>query len=830
MTTMSDIAKILSVVKENASKPLEIELRTTVNEDDIERIVKNADKIAKLKKISHTINFIVKNDAESKIKQLTFNGLQQDKNDEHHILKKPLHHQLLSINNYSFKVAVSSEIPIPKFVLSNINLTRLKKRLSFTFDEWRLDVSLVIEYTMYNYEIVKTAKTTLFAEPKPSTSIVDEFINPLLWKAASRIEVEFEYNEDPQKLNENSFKVLESICRAVFSVEGGSDYRKALYDVASYLYPAIAFKFKQDNGMGMKQLGNQVVELTRETLHEITHKLKDYHITLKLDGQRTIIIIDDGVIRAINKDVNVLTPKQPLPKTTICDAEYYDNKYYIFDIMFYDGQNLMSMHYSKRISYINDCLTLCDAFAAKPTRKITNPIEDFKWVLHTDFKMATDGCILTPEKEAYDIANVYKYKPPEHLTIDFLIRKCPQELLGIAPYNNLPNTTTYILFTGITQQLYHHLKLQKIKHYDKLFPNMMQKYFPIQFSPSNAPSKHIAWLENSDLDNKIGEFSYHDDKWHLMRIRTDRERELLSGKYFGNYYAVAESIWNSICNPLLLPEIETIITGGDSYFQVHNNKDMIVSREYNNAVKWKLYNIFKSADTIIDMASGKGQDLFKYVKMGVKHLICLEKDIDAIAELRRRRMQIESNKIKINVQQIDLLQQAQSLIKSLNESRFDIPASGVDFIVCSLAIHYLIPTQEQCSELAAFISHFLKDHGVFICTMFDGEKVNDLLAKTDGEWTVKNKNDKSIYSIKALYPGKKLKPFGQEINVLLPFSDNTYYKEYLVNMKALTKEFAKHKLQLEINDSFISLDINQKLSDDDKQYISLYHYAIFRKV
>jgi hypothetical protein len=148
---------------------------------------------------------------------------------------------------------------------------------------------------------------------------------------------------------------------------------------------------------------------------------------------------------------------------------------------------------------------------------------------------------------------VYKYKPCDKLTIDFYIKKSPDNFA-----KNTKDQTLYLLFCGISKNMFFKLRMNFTRRYDDIFPNINTKnlpqYFPIQFSPGNQHHIYHFWSNYKYLDNEIGEFLYdvHSHKWKLEKIRYDLKVEVARGNYFGNDYKVAESIWISYKNPLVI--------------------------------------------------------------------------------------------------------------------------------------------------------------------------------------------------------------------------------------------------------------------------------------
>ena len=83
-----------------------------------------------------------------------------------------------------------------------------------------------------------------------------------------------------------------------------------------------------------------------------------------------------------------------------------------------------------------------------------------------------------------------------------------------------------------------------------------------------------------------------------------------------------------------------------------------------------------------------------------------------------------------------------------------------------------------------------------------------------------------------------LQDIGQKIDVLLPFSNDNYYTEYLVNIDYIADAFKEHNIILESDQSFSEyLDVFKKenkkvydlLDNNDKKYVSLYHYYCLYK-
>jgi hypothetical protein len=217
---------------------------------------------------------------------------------------------------------------------------------------------------------------------------------------------------------------------------------------------------------------------------------------------------------------------------------------------------------------------------------------------------------------------------------------------------------------------------------------------------------------------------------------------------------------------------------------------------------------------------------------GMKNIIFLEIDKLALTELITRKHLFSfdkkyPNRMNILIQNIDLLDSYKDNIKKIDNI---YTSQNIDLIVCNFAFHYLIKYMYSLINICKFINHYLKQNGTFIFTAFDGNKIFNLLNKNNGKWIIKV-NNQIKYGIKKKYNSNKLEPIGQKIEVLLPFSKNTFYEEYLININTIIKEFSKYNIVLLKNNSF-SYFINSykgNMDKDDKTYVDLYHYYIFTK-
>lgn len=606
-----------------------------------------------------------------------------------------------------------------------------------------------------------------------------------------------------------------------------------LTDFNYRIFKIMQSKLGMHKAKSIKHILNQAISLNKYIYqNKILGSQEDWYVTEKSDGTRAIISYQSDkklyLIHSQISEINLQIPDNI--HEFILDVEIVEDKFYIIDILYWK-RLFDTFKFHQRYEKINELLEQLgkqDILIKKTFHKIEKDnlgmlekiYEKFK---NVDSPYIIDGLIFNNDKAYWDM-NIYKWKPVELLTIDFLVKKASPKMIGLS-IKSKPGFQVYILFCGITLSLFQNLRMRRIDGYFDLFPEQttQAKYFPIQFidylyyHPESEP----------DIDDQICEFSYIPDSgWKFIKVRLDRLRDYKRGLTYGNEYRTAESIWDIIHNPLTM---ENLINPDKMYFaKTKENKDMPVTA-FNSFVKQMLTNELKQYQarkelTVTDLCSGKGQDLFRYAKNGVRNLYCFEKDIDAINEFNSRKLTLNVGNIAIQVFNIDLNESYKSIIKLVDHKS--------EYVYCNFAIHYLIYSSESLDNIFNIVDHFLDSCGRFIFTCFDGKKVFELLKDKD-RVDFLNLDGEAKYIIEKKYKSKKLENYGQKIGVKLPFN-NESYDEFLINLDTIIDYFEKNGYELEKRSSFGSyLDrfkthnnhIFQQLTESDTNFVSLYSYV-----
>lgn len=605
-----------------------------------------------------------------------------------------------------------------------------------------------------------------------------------------------------------------------------------------------------------KQLMNNPKPLTKKKyIESVLPNIDKYYLTDKADGLRSFLLITKNYIKLLtSENVKYLPVENPFEHEYIFDCEYIEPNIFIFDVIKYKDKNVSNEIFQDRYKLLQEFQDMLEKSNLKETIKVKKiyklAINNYQSVIINVYKYKSkeytiDGLIFVESTANYNNTINLKWKPAEYLTIDFLAIQTHE--------------SEYILLTGIKPSIAKNFGLETNNNYKSISKSLEEldivvkdEYMPIPFYNSLKPNIYLFSPDSKeDLHGHIVELSLNDDgKWEFHRIRYDRDVELKNGSYYGNDYKTAETTLQSILNPLSIKELISSRNAlmSNQYFKKQDDEYRTV-KKFNNYVKNLLIQRYKAEghDSVIDLAAGRGGDLAKYTNAGIKNLLMLEIDINAIDELLDRKYKIFTRDVKCNmvVLRTDLNDDYKKNITSIEKNLINSDkymhsclylAGSVKIMHCHFAMHYLLTSEKAAKNIASFINHFLSKGGVFIMTVFDGRKVFDLLKQNKGKW-----NPNEHYKISRIGADKNIfSGFDHKIEVLLPLADKPY-TEPLVDLIALDKVFKVHKIMRVEEKGFGDIlaeysknnaSMNSKsedFSDIEKQFINLYKYVIYTK-
>jgi hypothetical protein len=616
-------------------------------------------------------------------------------------------------------------------------------------------------------------------------------------------------------------------------------------------------------GKGFKHMVSQAVALDRKTYNDIVSHRESYLLTHKADGLRTLLMLmADGTHRIVNGNTwqtqNIAIEQHKA--RTILDTEMIGECFLVFDALAIEGKDLTDLPFRERWATVQKHLMSAETREKVKLKEYASLSANYATDISNFFAKRppyeTDGLIFTQTNQPYYRTTSYKWKPAEHQTIDFLAVRCPPELAPIGEARG--KGQCFMLMNGMPTREVRELGVPLPPKYLNLVPalDLNAEYMPVPFTPSLVCAADPKFMYSElDLHLKIVELLYHPDPkapyWEFIKERLDRKGE---PGYFGNNHRFAEQNFMLCVFPLTLNEASQ----SSQYFNRVDDRYKDI-RNYNNMVKAiEIEQYSGNKGCIIDLASGKGQDLGKYRRGNVQKLIMIERDIDAIEEIVRRKYSISSDTKKgtaftrhsISVRDVlrshvprtlgviaaDLLEPEHvlPLLRGL-ASCFMKPR----VIFCHLALHYLVYDKEHAHKIGAFIGALLPQDAEFAFCSLDGKAVHDLLQEHEGHWAYPNKD----LWIKRLYNPGVFQGFGHEVELQIPCSA-TPYKEFLIDLVALDSVFKEYGLIRVSHSSFAEYEnavqmrmqmqkhmpMSSALGDIERQFVSLYAFTKYKKM
>jgi SAM-dependent methyltransferase len=322
-------------------------------------------------------------------------------------------------------------------------------------------------------------------------------------------------------------------------------------------------------------------------------------------------------------------------------------------------------------------------------------------------------------------------------------------------------------------------------------------------------------------DKTVVEFYYNNDpdvldkfKWVPLRTRYDKTESVIRfGRKYGNYVTVAQKVWRSIVNPVLMSDFDDLAKGNNpeknnywydkkieklrktigheliisatkenAYFQKRTDlaKPM---RNFHNWIKSNIIYTFchpmyqdNKQLSVLDVACGRGGDIMKfYYSMSAFYVgIDIDREglVSAVDGAQSRYNQLRTKRPNFPkmyfiqgdaTAQFDLESQKNALnVKRLeNEDFFKKFFSNdpkertlFDIINCQFAIHYMLRNNDTWTNFKTNINNYLRNGGMFLATTFDAEKITKLLGNNDNyiqEYTDENGKAQTLFEIRKKY-------------------------------------------------------------------------------
>lgn len=239
-------------------------------------------------------------------------------------------------------------------------------------------------------------------------------------------------------------------------------------------------------------------------------------------------------------------------------------------------------------------------------------------------------------------------------------------------------------------------------------------------------------------------------------------------------------------------------------------------RIFNNFVK---RNLIENAaaqfenPTLFDISVGRGGDLDKWYKAGIKKVRGIDPNEESIKEAVDRFEERNKKDAKFSRAKLDYMFKT----GRITDKTVVLPKDEFEIISCQFTLHYFFESPEMLERVVRRVSEKLVPGGLFIGTTIIGERINQM----NTEEVEINFIDDRSYNFKL----KDIEESGNYFNI----QDQV---EYLVDFDEFVELCEKHGLQLKYRVSFEEMhklwpDKNMKKYEKDISF--MYDSFIFRK-
>lgn len=483
-----------------------------------------------------------------------------------------------------------------------------------------------------------------------------------------------------------------------------------------------------------------------------------------------------------------------------------------------------------------------------------------------------DGIIFTPLEQKYtkelkeQKLPIYKYKPPHLNSIDVFIKydrnRDTGELLRVFD-NSLIDTLEYSAY-----QVASIFVGDKVGDSEKPVPfNPDGKSNKIYLPIVNGQVRDIKG--NIVEDNTVVEIVYDNNsklpiqyKWSVIRTRWDKTEFVIKyNKKYGNFKTVADKVWKSIKEAVTFNEINNLSNPNtyttqmnilksrldssviasqrqqDKYYQKVTNliKRM---REFHNWIKSILIYTYaspmtdkldgkKSRQSFLDVGCGRGGDILKVYHARVGDYVGIDVDFEGIYSATDgaiSRFNYLKKKFpdfgKVAYLQADggiqfnVDAQEKSLTSLSNENKNMIKKvfhkdRKFDVFNFQFSIHYLFANKQTIENMISNIKNFLNDNGYILITIFDADKVHNMLKSGNYKsmYTDEDGNRSVLFDIKKKYDGELSNNVGNSIDVHMSWinEEEKYIEEFLVTKELMIKTMKEADCKLVDTDLFENL-------------------------
>jgi SAM-dependent methyltransferase len=386
------------------------------------------------------------------------------------------------------------------------------------------------------------------------------------------------------------------------------------------------------------------------------------------------------------------------------------------------------------------------------------------------------------ERLEYVSQIISSLEPHEIRNGEIFVKKYDYEDIGVK-FATVKPTIDYKMYDGIifvkSETDYKNSAPLKWKPVEKITIDLQVEdgYLMAQGKSGLEKFTKLNSIHKGIKDHDIIEWSYDTSKDSFVPVRHRYD------KLKPNFITVAKDNMASIISPfdeqLLAPK--------------QNQAPLVAMRKFHNWVKRKYIENYKGeCGTVLDLASGQGGDLGKYIDSGIKQIFGFDINEEYLEEAKKRKASFllnpDNEGYSITLERADLSKDTINI------------SEKADLVVCNFAFHYFY------NSLDVFVSNVLqnaKPGAYILLTLFDKNKIQYLNNKT---WSISKAGEDEIsVHIKGSVLDRPVNEYLVDIDkVCEKFSENGISKVEQTNFEELYKLWASKSKTLCANEKKLS--------------------------
>ncbi len=251
---------------------------------------------------------------------------------------------------------------------------------------------------------------------------------------------------------------------------------------------------------------------------------------------------------------------------------------------------------------------------------------------------------------------------------------------------------------------------------------------------------------------------------------------------------------------------------------------VIAMRDFHNWIKRELITNIKNklvldnngADyiSLMDIACGRGGDIDKWNRSGIKSVFAFDKNEDSIESTdktnpgaKARLKEYKNLRTKIHFEVADVTVPTEELLESIESFRKKNGINkGFDIVSCQFALHYFFESLESLDIVLRLVSKYLRPGGYFIGTFVDSLKIREKFNSLTGKEKVYTN---SLLRLERVYTNKRTtEKFGNEYKFTI---NDRYDKTNYFNTTGVSTEYladSKTLIDLARNYSLFPSNVN----------------------